>query len=247
MSGRIALWPRWRRHALAAVVAVALAACASTEPSPAADNRVPRSFAPPSRGSLVVLLPAPKADDLQAGQTLMTQQLHRQLVAAGYRVALLDAGNHDVVWGQEVAEVGGIYDPGSGALRSAAYAKALSSLARRLCDELKCALVIQQRLAVRDTKLSGSSAAWDGQRRRVPVVGTYGDTLSFSGTGVGLSIELTALSADGSPAFHTFGGASLPYRADASHAQHALRADLFADDREIADGVRLALNPLLPR
>jgi len=26
-----------------------------------------------------------------------------------------------------------------------------------------------------------------------------------------------------------------------------LRADLFADDREIADGVRLALNPLLPR
>ena len=44
---------------------------------------------------------------------------------------------------------------------------------------------------------------------------------------------------------YSFGGASLPFRADITGRKFELRADLFDKDDEIADGVRLALVPLL--
>jgi len=53
-----------------------------------------------------------------------------------------------------------------------------------------------------------------------------------------------AIASDGAPAFRTFGGAALPMHGDMDEAKQTLRKDLFANDAEIADGVRIALAPL---
>ena len=176
---------------------------------------------------------------------MMTEQLHRQLVIAGYKVAILNAANYEKVWGQEVATVGGVYDPVTGALRREAHARAMSSLAKHICDEHKCALVIRQRLVARKASLDGEYAQWDGQQRYISVVqGGVGRRYSFSGSTHGISVELFAIAADGSLALHTFGGASLLYQMNLHETRNEIRSDLFSNDKEIADGVRLALEPL---
>jgi len=227
------------------LLALALSACASLEPPAATDNYRAKNFVVPPPGALVVLLPAPKAPDLAAGEMMMTAQLHRQLRALGYRTALLDTANHAKVWAQEIEAVGGLFDPGTGAPRPGAHARALSSLARRICAEASCALVMQQRMVLREARLGGTKAEWDGQRRRVPVVGAGMDNYSFSGQTGALSVELVVFTKDGEPAFRSYGGASLPYRLNAGKEGNEIRPDLFDNDEEIADGVRIALQPLM--
>lgn len=175
----------------------------------------------------------------------MTEQLHRQLIASGYKVAILNTANYEEIWGEEVAAVGGIYDSATGALRHEAYAAAMSSLGKRICDELKCALVVRQRLIARKATLDGKMAQWDGQQRFMPVSQEgAGGAYSFFGSTYGISVELTAIAGDGLLVFRTYGGASLPYQANIYEARHEIRPDLFFSDKEIADGVRIALEPL---
>lgn len=221
-----------------------LAGCASVPPKPAADNRVTPGFVPPKPGALVMLLPPEKSfTDLVPGQAMMTEQLHRQLVAAGYRTALLEKANHDAIWRQEVEAVGGVFDPATGARRNEAYFKAMANLARRVCAEAKCALLVQHQLMLREAKLHGLYAEWDGQRREIPVTQSTRE-LRFKGGSRALSVGVNAIMADGTPAFRTFGGAALPMQVDVDEAKQTMRKDLFANDAEIADGVRIALAPL---
>lgn len=213
-------------------------------PKAAADNRVAPGFVPPQAGALVVLLTPEKTfTDLAPGQAMLTEQLHRQLVAAGYRTALLEKANHDELWRQEVEAVGGVFDPATGARRNEAYAKAMASLARRVCAQTKCSLVIQHQLVLREAELRGRYAEWDGQRREIPLARANLD-VRFKGGSRALSVGVNAIMADGSPAFRTFGGASLPMQVDMDEAKQAMRKDLFNNDAEISDGVRIALAPL---
>lgn len=227
-----------------ALLACWISGCASP-PMPAADAYVAKPFAPPAPGALVVLLPAPNAQELPQGTALMTGQLHRQLATAGFKVAALAAANHDEIWRQEVAAVGGVYDPVTGKLKVQASAEASAKLAQRICAELKCALVLQPRLVLRKAELAGSKAEWDGQRRMLPVKGGPDQMLSLSGTTTGLSVELIAVLADGMMAFRSYGGASLPYQVDTNRERSEVRPGLFSSDAEIADGVKIALQPLL--
>ena len=236
------------KYALIAALLIALSGCASIAPSPAADNRVAKGFLPPPQGSLVILLPEPKSKDFSKGEAMLAKQLHRQLTAAGYKAAILDATNYDELWREEVAAVGGIYDPVTGALRHEAYASATSALAKRICDELKCALVVRQRFLARKASLEGMMAQWDGQQRHIPVSqGGVSKTYSFSGSTYGISVELLAIAGDGAFAFRMYGGVSLPYQTNIHEVRNEIRPDLFSDDKEIADGVRIALGPLLTR
>lgn len=175
---------------------------------------------------------------------MLQSQVQRQLVAAGYRVALLDRADHDRLWKEEAEAAGGLYDAVSGAPRPAAQAAALAGLATRVCREAKCALLMRPRLVMRHAELQQRVAEWDGQRRLIAVSKTGGTLHSFSGSIGAISVEMLALGADGRLAFRTFGGAAMPYAADTIGAQFELRPDLFADDAEIADGVRIALAPL---
>lgn len=97
---------------------------------------------------------------------------------------------------------------------------------------------------MRPTQLGGTKADWDGQSKLVPTALTFGDSFTYSGTGKGLSVELLALTTNGDIAFRSFGGTSLPYRLDRSRSDLELRKDLFASDRETAEGVAIALKAL---
>lgn len=136
------------RLSIVALVAL-VAACAAPAPKPASDNVLGKDFSAPPANSLVVLLPLIQAREFEAGENFLAVQLNRQLQAAGCRVATLSRANYELVWGQEVAAVGGIFDPASGAPRPQAYANAVSQLAQRVCVELKCALLIQPRMVRR--------------------------------------------------------------------------------------------------
>jgi len=223
-----------------------LQACAPIAPARSTDEYVAPSFKAPSPGSLLVLLPArSSASDVAGGEEFVLQQIHRQLTGAGYKVVALGAANYAVVWDQEVNAVGGVYDTRTGALRTAAYAQALSALAKRVASETHGALVISHGLVIRQAKLLGTNAEWDGQRRLPPTTKTYGSEYQFHGTTSALSVELLAIADDGTVAFKTLGGTSLPYRADTLAGQYEIRPDLFATDSETAEGVRIALRPLL--
>ena len=212
------------------------------------DGHVSPAYVRPEAGSLVILLP-PKLTDpvLAPGAELLLQEVHRQLVAAGYGTGLVDEANHDVLWKQEVEAVGGVFDPGTGALRPDAYAAALGQLARRVAAETRCSLVLRPRLVLRKATLVGSKASWDQQERFQPVTGTFGSRARFDGGTVGLSVELLAIAPSGELQAVTFGGASLPFRNNMSTGKVELREDLFAAPQEIADGVQIALHPLIAR
>lgn len=227
-------------------IALALCGCATTAPTRSGDGYVAPSFHAPVAGSLVVLLPARSGDGgYEKANGFVMEQMRKQLTGAGYRVKGLDTANYDVIWSQEVAQVGGIYDPASGALRTEAYARALNVLAQRVATDSGAALVIKPALVLREAKLSGTTAEWDGQRKTPPLKKTYGATYRVDGSTTGISIELLALGADGRVAFKTLGGVTLPYRGDAWDGSSTLRDDLFADDTEIAEGLRIALRPLM--
>jgi hypothetical protein len=236
-------------HFLIAIfVALALQGCVTPAVTAPVDNYLAPALRPLSPGALVVLLP-PKAgpDGMPAGPEYVVQQLHRQLSAAGYKVKALDAANYALLWEQEVKVVGGIYDAGTGELRTRAYGQALGALAQRIAMDTGAALIISHGLLLRQAQLSGTRAAWDGQNRAQPTSNASGENVRFDGATIGLSVELLGIASDGSIAFKTYGGTSLPYRADVWNGKHIVRTDLFDTDAETAQGVRIALQPVLTR
>lgn len=231
----------------AVLVTLALQACATTNTSAPADNYLAPAFRPLPPGALVILLPARGGvPDMSAGEQFVVDQLHRQLTAAGYRVKALDAANYTALWDQEVKLVGGIYDPASGELRTRAYGQALGALAQRIAADTGATLVVSHKLLLRPAPLSGMRAIWDGQNRAQPTAKAHGEDYRFNGDTIGLSVELLGIAGDGSVAFKTYGGTSLPYRADVWDGKHQVRTDLFEKDEETAQGVRIALQPVLP-
>lgn len=226
-----------------------LCACAGAPPKEAADNYQSPAFAAPPPGSLIVLLPAAKAGsaELEAGNAFAQQQIFTQLSQAGYRVALLNADNYAELYKQEVDAVGGLYDSNTGTLRKAASAQATSQLVKRICSQLECTHVLMQRLLVRKAEIGMQRAEWDGQSRSIEKANTGGQLYNFKGSTSGLSIEVTAMSATGEVAFKRFGGISLPHEFDMIKVQSTMRKDLFQNDAEVGDGVRIAIRPLLKK
>jgi hypothetical protein len=231
-----------RKNLLCFALSLLLAACASGPKAPASDNLVSPNFQVPQAKSLIVLLPAEiEVEDLQPGAAMMMNALHQRLTAAGYRVVALDRASHDTIWSQEVQEVGGIFDPGTGAVRQRELNMAMGHLVQRVCAETQGTMIIRPRMVLRQAELSGMSASWDGQQRRVPVFG--GDTTSYKGSTFGLSVALDGFASNGEMVMRTYGGALLPYRVNINSGKSEVRADLFANDTEVSEGVAIALVP----
>lgn len=230
---------------LSIVSVLGLGACAPLPPQTPGQYLAP-GFAMPIPGARVVFLP-PEADhpEFAPGLAALQNQLHIQLRAAGHAVVMLDKASHDRAWAQEVAAVGGIYDPVSGAYRGDSFARALASHVRRVAGETGAALVLRPRLGLRTARLENTKAAWDGQLRIVPTRGAAGDVASYSGSTLGLSIDLQALAPNGELMSRSFGGAALPFVTHLGAERNELRTDLFASEQEIADGIAIALRPLL--
>lgn len=234
--------------ALLCLLGGAFSACVTLPPpKPAADNIIDKRFTAPPAGEMIVLLPPTKQVGNEAGMKHLRDQLSAQLTSAGYRVAPLDEARHQALWTQVVAEVGGLYDPETGTAIPKARAQADSKLAQHICAEMKCAMLIQAELVRRQAKLSGTWAEWDGQRRPISTMGTNDRPYTFSGSAPSISVEVRATMANGNMGFRTHGGVALPHVPDVKRVRTVLRTDLFEDDRDIASGLQVALEPLIPR
>lgn len=223
-----------------------LTACAASVPSLPQDNLVVPGFRQPQTASLIVLLPVEvEAEELRLASPMLMHALHQRLVGAGYQVVALDQGSFDAIWAQELEVVGGIYDPNTGALRQRELLLALGRLAQRVSADTHAAMLVRPQLVLRGAEIAGMSAVWDGQQRRVAVFGAGGDTVTHKGSTLGLSVGLDMFAADGELVMRTHGGIALPFRVNVQSGKNEVRSDLFANDKDVADGVAIALAPFL--
>lgn len=221
-----------------------LASCSSGPPSLPSDNLTSPNFQRPQATALIVLLPAEtEAAELQPGAAMLMRALRQRLTAAGYRVVALDKSSHEAIWSQEVNEVGGIYDPATGAPRPRELLVALGHLAQRVSAETRAAAVMRPQLVLRNAEVSGMSAVWDGQQRRIAVAGAGGDMVRHDGVTLGVSARLDIFASSGELVMQTHGGILLPYRVNIQSGKNQVRPDLFANEKDIADGVAIALTP----
>ena len=232
---------------VAAMIMMLLAGCASVERPPAGDDRLAANFLAPASGALIVLAPgAPISGAESAGAHLTLVQLDAQLRAAGYRVLALDDANFVDLWNSEVQAEGALYDPQSGRPRPEVMARIWISLARRIGEQTHCALVLDYQLVARTAVMSGRKAGWDGVVRDISFERGH-ERYSMTGSASALSVELLGFSASGELLLRQFGGTSLFYRINTLDERAEIRPDLFLDDTEIAEGVRVALKPLTRR
>lgn len=237
-----------RLSIVACLVATFVCGCASVESPQAKDDLVMPEFRAPAAGALVVLMPAaPIAAAESAGTHLALVQLDAQLRAAGYRVMAVDDANFADLWRSEVEGEGGLYDPQTGKPRPEAMARIWISLARRIGEQTHCALVLDYQLVPRSAVMSGHKAGWDGVVRDISFDRSH-ERYTMSGSAPTLSVKLLAFSPAGELLFRQFGGTSLVYRINTIDKRGAeIRPDLFLDDSETAEGVRVALRPLTRR
>lgn len=227
------------------ILALTLAACASTSPKQSPDNVISAQFRAPDKSKKVVILPLKTDDaDLQSGTDTLVRQLYASLSKAAFKPVVLQKDNYDQLWAEEVEAVGGLYDSKTGVFRKEAFARALSSLARRIAVDTNCSLVLAPSFVLKTATYGGETAEWDGVRRRQPQVGAS-DPTRWSGTTSGLSLELIALNGQGEFQFKTYGGLLLPYASDNFNEKFVVRKNMFTKPEDITEGVEVALRPIL--
>jgi hypothetical protein len=227
------------------LLSLLLAACA-THPSPpqAPDTYRADGFQAPPPGTTLTLLPQQETqfDEFREGVEQLHRQLQKQLTSAGYRVVALDKDDYIRRWKQEADAVGGVYQTGSGEFKSKEYVEALSTLIRKSCAETTCAMLIDARLVVRPAEIEGRNVVWDGQKKYsddpVPPGAELGERT------YGISVEISAIQPDGTLAFRTYGGATLPPQYHLSEFQNFTRKPVTWSDNDLAFGLRIALKPL---
>jgi hypothetical protein len=230
-----------RPHTLIFIAALLTAQVGAQQPSPV----IGATYSRPSAGALVLLLP-PIAEtvELEPGIPILLKALHVELSSAGYRTALLDKKNFEVLWSQEVEAVGGVFDTRTGAPKLRERAAAVAALAVRLAKETSAAVVIYPGLITRTAEIHSTKAEWDGRLESIPTRGTFGGNSHHSGNTPAISVQLTTVSASGNIAFMTFGGVALPYVVNFVSEKPELRKDLFESEKDVYAGVRIALSPL---
>jgi hypothetical protein len=199
----------------------------------------------PRPAVLVVLPPLAQFPEFTDGQDAVEEELIGVLVGAGYKVRRLVRSEFITALTEEIAAVGGIYDPVTGQQNLARHEEALGRLTRRLVDENEAAMVLSSRLVLRTATVRGDAAEWDGQVRMGRTTQGIDQTVVWSGTTKGLSLELTGFRSNGERVFKTYGGLVLPYRLDMAQSKLELRRSFFPNRGEVVEGSLVALKPLL--
>lgn len=215
------------------------------------------TYVRPAPDALVLLVFEQPQDDLLArGSAALQRQLPAQLAKAGYRTAVLGDDDFRAL---EAKVAGSAAESALGRLQNSTEAtrwRTLPVLARIAKDNSQCDMVIRARLVWRDTTFDTLAAEWDGQRRGValegigdvknPRTGANGHIVRawMTGSTKAVSVELVAFDGSGRPSFTTFGGALVPWVWNMATDKARLRDDAFANEGDVADGVRIALEPM---
>lgn len=100
----------------------------------------------------------------------------------------------------------------------------------------------------RAAKLSGQMAIWDNVKNSLTVKGFgSGASVGWSGSQMGLSLEIDAYDASGNWLFTSYGGISIPYIINTRDSTNDLKPRLFESEKDqgyLQKGVEVALKPL---
>jgi tetratricopeptide (TPR) repeat protein len=109
-------------------------------------------------------------------------------------------------------------------------------------------IVLIPAVVSRTAKLAGQMAVWDNVKTRLTIKGFgSGESMEWSGSRLGLSLELDAYDANGNWVFTSYGGISIPYAINTREAVNELKPRLFEakkDQDTLQKGVEVALEPL---
>lgn len=175
------------------------------------------------------------------------QALESQLVAEGWNASTMDRKLFEEMMSQSTIAVGGIYSPVTGRVDEVKY-KALLSVFIEMAHKREAVdIVIFPYISPRSAKLHGGTASWDGVVRRKVTTGANTHKMSWSGTEKSLSLQLNTYTSAGDFLFTSFGGLTLPFvtRLTFSQPKSSLRDDMFDNTKDIAEGVDIALEPIL--
>ena len=253
-----------RGWALQIAVACCLAACAQRAPSVLEQKSVagatgegPRVVLAPM--NLSVVLP----QDLEDAVPIVENALILELQRRGARVAVIYAPDALALWQKSMLEVAPPHTRAEDLRNVAEYFAA--ALAR---NEVFDALIMPS-LALREARVSGRSARWDGVQRRLgvrtsdvtaapadaPVFGGGEGVVAsseWSGKFSGLSLHLLSLMPGRRQPQERWGGLDLIHDAVSpngrgtrpSEAEKRLRRELLSDPDNVEEGVDLALDPI---
>lgn len=242
--------PRFRAFWLPLLLAVmaVLAGCASTAPKSVPGQYIDQDLALPPKGSLVLLLHLPANERAYRHGDLEVQSLVQDaLIRSGYKVAVVDPDDYTLALRAELQPmIGQSTGPTADQLQRAEF-KALALVSRVTADLSGSQLLLRTRLLTRPANLWQSHAYWDGVSRPIGLAGTR-PSRSFTeiqGTGPGVSIEVTAISAAGRLMFRTYGGIALPFEADG--LGNPVEARSLFTRGFLEEGVHTSLAPLQPR
>lgn len=173
--------------------------------------------------------------------------LESQLIAEGWNASTMDRKLYEETMSQSSIAVGGIFSPVTGQVDKAKYKALLSVFIELINQRESVDIVIFPYITVRSAKLHGGTAAWDGVVRRKVTSGANTHAMSWSGTEKSLSLQLNTYTSAGNFLFTSFGGLTLPFvtRLTFSQAESSLREDMFDNAKDIAEGVDIALEPIL--
>lgn len=232
------------------VVALSLAllcffATGSAAQSPVASSSL-RGLAP---GSLVLLLPSEAPADYKAHLPLLDKQFSTQLGQAGFKVGRLSPEQFSELMALSLSAVGVEAGAAHSAVHPSVKMRALATMVKGICEEVGCKLVVQARLVNRRADLWRGYAAWDGvERRQSDMLDSVGP-ISMEGEANALSIELSALTQEGSPSFLTYGGVTVIFEAfNFAHKATQFRTDWSAEaiGAGMVIGMKAALSLLVP-
>lgn len=233
---------------LLVALAAWLAGCASPTPKAIPGQFVDADFAPPPKGSLVLVLHLPASERAyRHGDYEALAMVQDFLVRNGYRVAVIEPDDHAIALQAELRPLLDQNLTPTPAQLQRAELKALALVARVTADLSGSRLLLRTRLLTRPASLWQSHANWDGVSRPIGFTGTPPGRVAFEieGTGTGVSIEATAISGAGRLLFRTFGGIALPFETDFRGLP--VPASRLFTRGFLEEGVHTALVPLHPR
>jgi hypothetical protein len=115
-------------------------------------------------------------------------------------------------------------------------------------DQAHYDIAIIPAVVSRTAKLSGQMVIWDHVKQRLEIKGFgSGSNREWSGTRLGLSLEIDAYDSAGNWLFTSYGGISNPYIINTKEEMNELKPRLFDSEKDkelLQKGVEAALDPL---
>jgi len=115
-------------------------------------------------------------------------------------------------------------------------------------DQVAYDIALIPAVVSRTAKLSGQMVIWDHVKQRLEIKGFgSGSNREWSGTRLGLSLEIDAYDSAGAWLFTSYGGISNPYIINTKEEMNELKPRLFDSEKDkelLQKGVEAALEPL---